>query len=233
MIEALTVVIPAYNESEGLRGSIEGMRDALRQLPVRYEIIVVDDGSTDDTGAILAATEGIRALRHPTNLGYGAAIKQGIRHAAYDYILITDADDSYPPSCAGALIATMNDHDMTIGARRLSQIANPVLWNLSKVGIQALLRLLLGAPIPDLNSGVRVFTRELAEELAPILADGFSFTTGLTIAALKAGKRVGFTPVEYRRRRGASKVRPVSFTRSFVRSLVRALRYRASPPAGR
>jgi glycosyltransferase involved in cell wall biosynthesis len=225
---AISVIVPTYNCGRYLAESLDSV---FAQSERDLEVIVVDDGSTDDTGAILAATEGIRTLRNPTNQGYGAALKRGIRHASYDYILITDADESYPPSCARALIASMNDHDMNIGARRLTQISNPLLWNLSKVGIQAVLRLLLGARIPDLNSGVRVFKRELAEELAPVLSDGFSYTSGLTIAALKAGKRVGFTPVEYRSRRGESKVRPVSFTRSFVRSLVRALRYRASPPA--
>ncbi len=226
MIDELTVVIPAYNEAAGIRGTIDGLRQVLCRLPLRFEIIVVDDGSTDATGGILAAMSGILSLRNPRNLGYGAALKRGIGQASYDYILITDADESYPPSCARELILGMDDRDMNVGARRLSAIHNPRLWNLSKVGIQAVLLLLLRVRIPDLNSGVRIFRRELAEELAPILSDGFSFTTGLTIAALKAGKRVGFTPVEYRRRKGESKVRPVSFTMSFLRSLVRALRWR-------
>jgi glycosyltransferase involved in cell wall biosynthesis len=133
---------------------------------------------------------------------YGAAIKRGISHASYDYILITDADESYPPSCARELILRMGDHDMNIGARRLSQIANPLLWNISKVGIQAMLLLLLGTRIPDLNSGVRIFKRALAEELAPVLSDRFSYTSGLIIAALKWASQVGFTAVEYRTERG-------------------------------
>ncbi len=226
MISELTVVIPAYNEAEGIGGTIDGLRQVLNDLPLRFEIIVIDDGSTDATASIIAALGDIRPLRNVTNQGYGAALKRGIAQAAYDYILITDADESYPPSAARELILRMDDHDMNVGARSLAEIHNPRLWNLSKVGIQAALRLVLRARIPDINSGVRLFKRELAEELAPALADGFSFTTGLTIGALKAGKRVAFTPVEYRRRTGESKVRPLSFTVSFLRSMTRALRWR-------
>lgn len=229
MIPHLTVVIPAYNEREGIQESIEGIRDALEKLSLEHEIIVVDDGSTDGTGEVLASTSGIRLLRNGVNRGYGAALKKGVECASYDYVFVADADASYPPSCVRALIETIDACDMTVGARRLSTMDVPLSWKISKLCVQALLFLLLRRWIPDINSGARVFRKKLAVELAPILSDGFSYSSGMTIAMLRARRRVQFIPIEYGRRKGQSKVRPIAYTSTFVRSVARALAYR--PPS--
>jgi glycosyltransferase involved in cell wall biosynthesis len=230
MIPRLTAVVPAYNEQQGIRESLEGIRQVLESLPLEHEIIVVDDGSTDETRDILSTTAGIRLIRNGVNLGYGAAIKKGIESASYDYVLIIDADASYPPTCILPLIIGAGDCDMNVGARLLSTMEIPFAWKLAKIVVQALLFLFLGERIPDLNSGARVFKKDLATTLTPVLSDGFSYTSGLTIAACKAGKRIRFTPIEYRRRRGQSKVRSIPYALSFSRSVIRALAYH--PPAG-
>ncbi|MGH7896416.1 MAG: glycosyltransferase family 2 protein [Candidatus Binatia bacterium] len=230
MISQLTVVIPAYNEREGIEESIAGIQNALEALALEYELIVVDDGSTDGTEAILSSTNGIRLLPSGTNRGYGAAIKRGIDCATYDHVLITDADASYPPACVAALVERIDGYDMIIGSRHLSSIEIPLSWKLAKLLVQSLLFLFVRRWIPDVNSGARIFRRTLAVELAPILSDGFSYTSGMTVAALRSGSRVRFTPIEYLRRKGRSKVRPVSYSWTFVRSVTRALAYH--PPAG-
>ena len=223
MIRELTAVVPAYNEEHGVEASLRDLRDALAASGLRHEIVVVNDGSTDRTGEILARLDGLRVIEHPDNQGYGAAVKQGVREAVHDWILITDGDASYPASNLPRLLSAIGDNDMAVGARALDAIPNPASWNASKALCQSALSRLLGTRIPDLNSGMRIFRRRLALELEGILSDRFSYSTGLTVGALRAGRAVQFVPIEYRERQGRSKVHPLTFTPAFVHSIVRAL----------
>ncbi len=223
MISELSAVVPVYNEEEGLEVSLQTLREALAASGLRHEIVVVDDGSTDRTSEILNRLDGLRLVEHVANRGYGATIKRGIHEAAYEWILITDGDDSYPASNLARLLPALDGTDMVVGARALDEISNPASWNVAKTLSQAVLSRLLGCRIPDLNSGMRIFRRRLALELEAILSDRFSYTSGLTVGALRAGRAVEFVPIEYRDRRGRSKVRPLTFTPAFVRSVVRAL----------
>ena len=225
MISELSAVVPVYNEEEGIETSLRSLREALAASRLRHEIVVVDDGSTDRTPEILARLDGLRVVAHPANRGYGASVKRGIREAACTWILITDGDDSYPAANLDRLLPALDSADMVVGARALDAIPNPALWNVAKRLTQAALSRFLGSRIPDLNSGMRIFRRRLASELEPILSNRFSYTSGLTVGALRAGCAVEFVPIEYRDRRGRSKVRPSSFTPAFVRSVVRALLY--------
>ncbi len=125
MIAELSAVVPVYNEEQGVGSSLRGLEAALAASGVRHEIVVVDDGSSDRTGEILARLDGPRVVRNATNRGYGATVKRGIREAAHEWILITDGDASYPASNLPRLLAAPGDADMVVGARAIDAIDNP------------------------------------------------------------------------------------------------------------
>lgn len=222
MIAELSIVVPAYNEEEGISATLEDLLVAPALTGIAYEVIVVNDGSTDKTRRILQGFSGIRVVENSTNLGYGAAIKRGVRTAKFENVLTMDSDRSYPASNIAILLSQAGDNDLLIGARKISAIDNPASWNRAKVLCQSLLQKLLKANIPDLNSGMRFFKRQLALDLEDTLSDGFSYSTGFTIAALRRGSAVAFTPIEYLPRLGQSKVRPLNYTLTFARSVFSA-----------
>lgn len=228
MIEGLSAVVPIYNETEALEVSLSDLRAALSRLGVPYEVVVVDDGSSDGSGELLQRMDGLRVLRNPSNLGYGAAVKRGIRACRYEHLLLTDGDASYPASNIEVLVQAHAGEPMTVGCRDFDSIDNPATWNLAKRLCQRLLAVLLGSAIPDINSGMRIIERDLALELETHLSDGFSYTTGLTVGALRRGRAVRFVPIRYAERLGSSKVRPIGFTLAFVRSIL--LAWRCPPP---
>ena len=123
----VSIVIPAYNEEHGLGLLLPQLSEVIAASGLPWEVIVVDDGSTDSTAQV-ARQFGVTLLRRGNNRGYGAALKTGIRHACYKTIVITDADDTYPSDCIPQLLATFQDgqYDMVVGARTGEQyIANP------------------------------------------------------------------------------------------------------------
>ena len=224
MTTKLTIVVPVFDEEEGIRATLDALTSVLDSLDIEYEILVVDDGSTDATGSIVAELPGIRIIENERRLGYGAAVKRGIRHASHDLVLMTDGDASYPAKNIPVLLEQADSADMVVGARDLDSIHNPGSWNLAKRAFQSLLGRSFGQAIPDLNSGMRVVRRQLALELEPHLSDAFSYSTGLTVGALRTDKKVRFVPITYTKRRGRSKVRPLSFSAAFLRSIWQAWR---------
>ncbi|NIN68034.1 MAG: glycosyltransferase, partial [Anaerolineae bacterium] len=114
----MSIVIPAYNEEQGIESTLIQLKAVMNQQDVEYEIIVVDDGSTDRTADLVRQHQGVRLLvRHHTNRGYGAAIKTGIRQADHEWIAIIDADGTYPPEAIPSLVAETDRYDMIVGAR--------------------------------------------------------------------------------------------------------------------
>jgi glycosyltransferase involved in cell wall biosynthesis len=198
---SVSVVIPAYNESEAIAGVISVLRSA---APWR-EIIVVDDGSTDGTGD-LAAAAGATVVRHAYNIGNGAAVKNGIRRATGDYILIVDADGQHPPEDALRLIEQLGTYDLVIGARSGETQAT----HARRAGNGALNRLasyMTGRDIPDLTSGFRAARTSGLREFLHLLPNGFSTPTTTTLAFIKGGYSVAFEPIHARQRTGQSKIR--------------------------
>lgn len=192
----VSVVIPAYNEEMALSTLIEELEGA----PPDYEILVVDDGSTDRTGEILKS-RGIRVIRHPYNIGYGASLKTGIRHAAGEIIAIMDADGQHRLSDLLNLLASLEDYEMVVGARTRESQTSP-LRKPFKALLGWVANYLSGTKIPDLNSGLRVFRKKTVEEFLPILPNGFSFSTTQTLAYLTAGYPVSYVPVKTGGRQG-------------------------------
>jgi len=185
--------------------AIGGVVSQLRGAAAWKEIIVVDDGSADETAA-QARAAGACVVRHPYNKGNGAAVKTGIRHARGEFVLIIDADGQHPPEDARRIAARLGDFDLVIGARNGSTQAsaarragNAVLNNLASY--------LTSRPIPDLTSGFRGARTECLREFIHLLPNGFSTPTTTTLAFIKAGYNVTFEPIDARQRSGRSKIR--------------------------
>lgn len=209
-LSGVSVIIPAFNEEAAVGAQVAAIQDVLAEAGIVHEIIVVDDGSDDQTAATAEQT-GVRVLRHSHNRGYGASIKTGIRAARYDAIVISDADGTYPASEIPALVAQLDGADMVVGARighdvHIPAIRRPAKWILGKLASY-----IAGQPIPDLNSGLRAFRRECVRQYFPILSNRFSFTTTSTLALLADDYQVVYHPINYYRRIGSSKITPGHF----------------------
>jgi glycosyltransferase involved in cell wall biosynthesis len=222
-MSSVSIIVPAYNEEESVSTTLADIKAALGRQPIEYEIIVVDDGSTDGTADAAQQEAGVRLIQHHTNRGYGAALKTGIRQARYDWIAIIDADGTYPPEALPTLLQEMERCDMVVGARPPTEIAvvrRPAKWLLSRLA-----EYMAETPIPDLNSGMRVFRKDIALGYFNILPSAFSFTITITLAFLSDHYLVSFVPIPYHRRTGASKIRPVQDTMNFVQIILRTVMY--------
>jgi polyisoprenyl-phosphate glycosyltransferase len=204
----ISVIIPALDERESIVETVVNVRSVLAAHGLEpYEIIVVDDGSNDGTGH-LAKNAGARVITHPHNVGYGRSLKNGIEAATHDIIVITDADGSYPVEDIPKLVTRYNSgFDMVVGARTGPYFRESIL----KQPLRALLRWIVeftaGRHIPDINSGLRVFSRKTSMIYFDHLSDKFSFTTSLTLAYMMNSKFVDYQNIAYRERKGFSKVR--------------------------
>lgn len=217
----VTVVVPVLDEEAAVLGTLDALDRALAPGASPYEIIVVDDGSRDRTPELLAARAGIRVLSHERSRGYGAALKTGIRSARYPWITVIDADGTYPASAIPRLLDERGSSDLIVGARIGRTTHDSWPRALVKETFRMFAESITGAAIPDLNSGLRVFRRELAERYFGLLPDRFSFTTTVTVAAIADGFGVHFTAIEYLPRVGRSKVRPIGDTLRIGRQLLR------------
>ncbi len=196
-----SVVIPAFNEAASIG---EVVRDLAAAAPWR-EILVIDDGSSDDTGT-QAAAAGARVLRHPYNKGNGAAVKTGIREAAGAFILIADGDGQHRPADATRLVSHLGSYDLVVGARSRDTHAS-VSRRIGNATLNAIASVLTEQRIPDLTSGFRAARREQLLEFLHLLPNGFSTPTTTTLAFIKAGYSVRFEPVDAAQRAGVSKIR--------------------------
>lgn len=203
----VSVVIPAFNEEQGVAEVVTELRDTLEQHGLMAEIIVVDDGSSDQT-ARKAAAAGARVLRHRSNRGYGAALKSGIAAAAHEYVVITDADRTYPCEYIPELLARLQHYDMVVAARIGANVHVPLVRRPAKWALNKLANYVTGTQIPDLNSGLRAFRRTLAMQYFSMLPDQFSWTTTITLASLCDKYAVTYLPIDYRARHGKSKIVP-------------------------
>jgi len=198
---ATSVVIPAFNEAAAIACLL---RD-LRHVAAWHELLVVDDGSSDDTGAS-AMSAGARVIRHPHNLGNGAAVKTGIRQATGTFVLILDGDGQHRAADAVRLVARLDTYDLVVGARSPGTQATAAR-RLGNSMLNWIASYLTEQRIPDLTSGFRAARRDRFAEFLHLLPNGFSTPTTTTLAFMKAGFSVHFEPIEAARRRGDSKIR--------------------------
>jgi glycosyltransferase involved in cell wall biosynthesis len=205
--EPVSVVIPAYNEGEGVGAVVANISKVLTHAEIPYEIIVVDDGSQDQTAEVAEAGRAI-VLRHISNRGYGAALKTGILSASYNTICIADADGTYPAERIPDLLEALKAADMVVGARTGKSAAIPRSRRPAKWVLNCLANFVTRTKIPDLNSGLRAFRRDAALQYFHILPDQFSFTTTITMAMHCDRYAVTYLPIDYKRRTGKSKIVP-------------------------
>lgn len=219
----VSIVIPAYNEAAAIGPTIEAIHQMMVQTGLEGEIIIVDDGSKDGTGDAAAASPHVRLFRHPQNKGYGAALKTGIRQARHDVVLITDADGTYPIDMIPHLVQKMEQYDMVVGARTGENVEVPLVRRPAKYALTRLANYLSGVEIPDLNSGMRAFKRDIVVGYFRLLPSGFSFTTSITLALLTNDYNVFYVPIDYFKRTGQSKIRPIRDTINFFSLVVRVV----------
>ena len=168
----------------------------------------------------------LRVVTHRVNQGYGAALKTGFTHARTEVVVITDADGTYPEDKIRDLLDQIDDGaEMAVGSRTGADVNIPLVRKPAKWFLKQLASFLAGTDIPDLNSGLRAFRRELVLKYRAILPQGFSFTTTITLASLTNGHRVEYVPVNYAKRSGSSKIRPIRDTLGFTALIIRTVLY--------
>jgi glycosyltransferase involved in cell wall biosynthesis len=215
----LSVVIPAFNEEGAVRSGVEHVLKVLKDNHISGEVVVVNDGSTDNTLAEAQAS-GARVIHYPDNVGYGYALKTGIAGTDSDYVAILDADGTYPAETLPKMLEMALGADMVVGDRGAAMMNVPFVRRPAKWLLNSLANFLAGRKIADLNSGLRVFKRTSLERFVPLLPDGFSFTTTITLCMLAAQMKVLYTPITYGARVGHSKIRAKHFF-SFILLVVR------------
>lgn len=203
----VSVIIPAYNEAEGVGTVVASVLAQLQQLERPFEVIVVDDCSQDGTGEI-ARQAGARVVTHARNKGYGGSLKDGVRAARHPIVLFYDADGQFDARDIGKMVALLPEYDMATGWRD-SRSHVPRDRVLGKKVLAMVANYLARQRIPDLNCGFRALKRDVLMRYLHLLPDGFSASTTTTLLLLKQGHAVKFVPTIIEPRVGKSTVKPV------------------------
>ncbi len=217
----VSVVLPVYNERGHLRTEIDRIQAALKASPFTFEIIVVDDGSNDGSEVDLRSIEGIRLIRHSTNRGSGTARRTGTTAARGRIVVWTDVDMTYPNDLIPEFVAQVEGCDHVVGARRTEEGTKRLVRVPAKWFIRRLASYLTDTDIPDLNSGLRAFRREVAMQYVHHLPAGFSCVTTLTMSFLSNGYQVKYVPIDYSPRAGTSKFHWWRDTKRYLLQVVR------------
>lgn len=218
-----------YNEEPGLKKAVGQINQFIKNTNDGFEVIFVNDGSTDNSASVLSNFDNpsFTVINHKVNRGYGAALKTGIRYAKYDTIIITDSDCTYPIEKIPELLKVYEDGnlDMVAGSRNGNNVQIPLIRKPAKWCLKCLAEYLAGRKISDINSGLRVMRKKVVERFLSILPNGFSFTTTITLAMLTNAYSVEYIDINYKFRRGDSKIRPIYDTLNFVQLIIRTTLY--------
>ena len=198
---SLSIIIPAYNEEQGISNTLQG----LRQIFPDAEVIVIDDGSTDDTAAIIQKSGMAKLIRHNFNRGYGTALKTGMRQATGEFVAWFDADNEHRPEDLADMVqrleeanlaAVLGQRDRSVDAARA--LGKFMIW---------LLAISLNVELKrDVNCGLRVFRHSVIRKYLHLLPSGFSASMTSTMVLLERGYPIEFHPISFNARIGRSKV---------------------------
>jgi polyisoprenyl-phosphate glycosyltransferase len=217
----VSIILPVYNESGHLTDEIDRIKKSMDASSYRYEIVVVDDGSTDGSGERLRQIEGIRLIQFATNRGSGSARKYGTQAARGRVVVWTDVDMTYPNHEIPALVDQLTGFDQVVGARTSEEGTVKLIRRPAKWLIRKLASYLTGVHIPDLNSGFRAFRGDVASSYLHLLPKGFSCVTTLTMSFLANGYSVRYVPIDYAARAGESKFHWWKDTKRYLLQVVR------------
>ncbi len=220
----VSIVLPVYNEAPHLPAELQRITKAMSASEYSWELIVVDDGSTDGSADRAAGHSSTRVIRNGRNRGAGAARRIGTEAARGRVVVWSDADLSYPNDRIPELVEALGDDDQIVGARTSEHGTLKWLRAPAKRAICGLASVLAHRRIADLNSGFRAFRREPALQYMPLLPEGFSCVTTMTMAFVMNGYRVRWVPIAYAPRAGRSKFRPVADTGRLLWQLIRTAR---------
>jgi len=218
MKNTVSIIIPAYNEETGIKGTLEKLVSG--DFHEKYEIIVVDDGSTDKTKEISESFP-VKVVSHTVNKGYGASLKTGIRKSSGDKVVFMDSDGQHDPKYLDQLVEMLNEYEMVIGCRTEDsfQVKNR---KAGKMVIRKVGEFLVEQKLPDYNSGFRGFEKGLIREMLHFMPNGFSFSTTSTLAFMKEGYNIGTFPIVVDERVGRRS--NVKFVKDGTKTLMLLLR---------
>tara|TARA_B100000989_G_scaffold11566_1_gene7904 strand:+ start:27288 stop:28163 length:876 start_codon:yes stop_codon:yes gene_type:complete len=210
----ISIILPSYNEAKSIESYISKLKDSLKDCDYKYEILIVDDGSTDNTQEIVKNLD-ITCIKHNINLGYGSALKTGIKNSKFETILISDLDESYPTTHVPEIIKKYFDSkkdnntgfDMIVGERSGKYYNETVHKTIFRKILKFIVEWTTGTKINDINSGFRIFSKSTIIKFFPHLSNAFSFSTSSTLAYLLSNKIVTYIPIEYLKREGKSHVK--------------------------
>jgi len=190
-LSGLSVFLPCHNETANIERVVSGFLEQLPRFADRFEVIIVDDGSTDTTGQIadrLAASDDrVRVVHHPVNRGYGGAVISGLRAATLPFVLLADGDGQFDPSDIGLLAPLAANYDLVVGRR--TRRADNLVRRLNGRAWTALVRVLFGIGIHDIDCGFKLFRRDLIDGIE-LRARGAMISTELMARLAARGARI-------------------------------------------
>jgi glycosyltransferase involved in cell wall biosynthesis len=215
----LSIIIPAFNEERTIRVVLDRVKRTLKNLPEGFEIIVVDDGSTDMTLEI-AQTVGIKVIKKGSTAGYGSALKTGLFQAKGRYLAFLDADNTYPPESIPLMLREARNGYLVVGSRFLGRQNNmSLIRKFGNVFFAILTTFFTGKHVTDTGTGLRVFGRPILKILKD-LPDGLDFTPAMTLKAILSGFPYKEIPISYGQRDGNSKLHIVNDGWRFLTAII-------------
>ena len=223
----VTVVLPAYNEVGHIGAEVDRITAALEASRYSFEILVVDDGSTDGTAEAVVGRPYVRLIRFRTNRGSGTARRIGTQEAYGRYVVWTDADMTYPNERIPEFIDILEkgEVEQVVGARTSEKGTMKALRVPAKWSIKRLAEYLTSSRIPDLNSGLRAFVKQTAEPYLGLLPAGFSCVTTITLSFLSNGHEIEYVDIEYKERAGRSHFHPIKDAYRYILQILRMVTF--------
>lgn len=205
----ISVIVPAFNEGEGIGDIVKQIRVAVNKLDKNHEIVVIDDGSKDQT-AKNASVAGAIVIQHPYNIGNGAAVKTGIRHARGSILVTIDGDGQHNPEDIIKLVNRIGPYDMVVGSRN-RESDTTAHRDFANLVFNSLATYVSGRKIEDLTSGFRAIKAHIARQFVYLLPNKFSYPSTITLSVVRAGYSLGYESIRFSRRgiNSKSKIKPL------------------------